>query len=80
MLVDHQKDNEAISLTDQQITLQGRSVIHKTTVLWHICCQLKDSSTSWEKLSELEESHLVQITEFLVVQGIDHEPAFNWWV
>ena len=33
-----------------------------------------------EKLSELKESHLVQTAKFAIVQGIDHEPAFNWWV
>ena len=36
--------------------------------------------TSWEKLFKLKESLPVQTTEFAVVQGIDHEPAFNWWV
>ena len=29
---------------------------------------------------ELKESHLVQTAEFTVAEGIDHEPAFNWWV
>ena len=31
-------------------------------------------------LSELKESHPVQTAEFAVVYGIDHGPAFNWWV
>ena len=31
-------------------------------------------------LSNLKESHLVQTAEFVTAQGIDHEPAFNWWV
>ena len=47
---------------------------------WQIFCQWKDGSTSLEKLPELKESHPVQTAEFAVVQGIDHEPAFNWWV
>ena len=25
-------------------------------------------------------SNLVQTAEFAIVQGVDHEPAFNWWV
>ena len=33
-----------------------------------------------EKLSDLKESHLMQTAEFDVAQGIDYEPAFNWWV
>ena len=74
-LVHCQKDNKAISLLDQQIT-----VSHKITAGWQICCQWKDGSTSWEKLFELKKSHLVQTAEFAVTQGIDHKPAFNWWV
>ena len=34
----------------------------------------------WEKLSDLKESHPVQTAEFAVAQGINHEPAFNWWI
>ena len=45
-----------------------------------MCCQWKNGSTPWEKLSKLKESHLVQKAEFAVVQGIDHEPTFNCWV
>jgi hypothetical protein len=31
-------------------------------------------------LSDLKESYPVEVTEFAVAQGIDHEPAFGWWV
>ena len=79
-LVDYHKDNKAISLTDQQITVQGRRVTKKTTAGQSICCQWKDSSTSWDKLSELKESHPEQTAKFAVAQGIDHEPAFNWLI
>ena len=41
---------------------------------------MKDGSTSWKKLTELKESHPVQTAEFAIAQGIDNEPAFNWWV
>ena len=58
----------------------GQTSNHKTPAGWQICCQLKDGSTPWEKLSELKEVHQVQTAEFAVAQGIDHEPAFNWWV
>ena len=43
-LIDYHKDNKAISLSDQQT---------------QICCQWKDGTTSWEKLSELKEPHPV---------------------
>ena len=80
VLVDYNKDTKAIPLTDQHPSIWGRPVMCKTTAGWQICCQWKDGSTSWDKLSKLKESHPVQTAEFAVVQGIDHEPAFNWWV
>ena len=79
-LVAYLKDNNAISLTEQQMSIWGRPVTSKTTACWKICCQWKDGSNSQKKLSELKESHPVQTAEFAVVQGIDHAPAFNWWV
>jgi hypothetical protein len=36
--------------------------------------------TSWERLSDLKESHPIGTAEFVTMTGIDHEPAFNWWV
>ena len=53
-LGDYQKDDKAISLSDQQTRVWGRPVMHKTTAGWQICCQWKDGYTSWEKLSELK--------------------------
>ena len=71
-LVDYHRDNEAISPTDKQITMQGRPVTCKTTAGLQICCQWKDGSTSWEMLSELKKSHPVRTDEFAVAQEIDH--------
>ena len=69
-----------IYFTDQQINICGGPVTHKSIAGWQICCQWKDGSTSWEKLSNLKESHPVQKAKFAAAQGIDHEPAFNWCV
>jgi hypothetical protein len=35
---------------------------------------------TWESLKDLKESHPLEMTEYAVKQGIDHEPAFNWWI
>ena len=72
LLVDHCNDNKAVSLTKQQICIQHRQITHKTTASWQICCQWKDCSTSWEKLSQLKESHPVQTVEFTALEGIDY--------
>jgi hypothetical protein len=36
--------------------------------------------TSWENLADLKESHPLETAEYSMTQGIDHKPAFNWWV
>ena len=66
--------------TQNKQSFLGRQVTSKTTAGWKICYHWKDDSTSWEKLSNLKESHPVQTAEFAIIKGIDHEPAFNWWV
>jgi len=51
-----------------------------TTLGWHVCCQWKDGSTSWEKLTDVKESHPLQMPEFATSMGVDHVLGFNWWV
>ena len=53
--------------------------MRRSTKGWSSCVRWKDNSTSWEKLSDLKECYPVETTEFSVAQGIDHEPACNWW-
>ena len=35
---------------------------------------------SWENLADLKESHPIETANYAKILGIDHEPAFNWWV
>ena len=46
----------------------------------HLCIQWKDGTTSWERLADIKESNPIEVAEYAVAQGIDHEPAFAWWV
>eukprot|EP01082_Thalassiosira_pseudonana_P000070 g27.t1 g27 contig1:60384-63019(+) len=78
--VDYRKESGALRMDEQEIVVRGRKSLRRSTKGWKICCQWKDNSTSWEKLSDLKESHPVQVAEYAVAQGIAHEPAFNWWV
>ncbi len=50
------------------------------TIGWQMCCQLKNSSTSWLNLVNLKESHPLETAEYPKTLGIDHKPAFDWWV
>ncbi|KAL7536195.1 hypothetical protein ACHAXR_006978 [Thalassiosira sp. AJA248-18] len=80
-IVDFRKNGDAISLSDQKTTdPRGRLYLRRTTIGWQLCCEWKDGSTSWEKLSDLKESHPVVTAEFAVCQDISHESAFNYWV
>jgi hypothetical protein len=78
--VDFDKLSTAISLADQNIVVKGRPSKRCNTYGWKICCQWKDGSMIWEFLKDLKESHPLEMAEYAVMQGIDYEPEFNWWV
>ena len=80
-IVDHRRTDSAIKLADQKVVrANGRTYLRRSTIGWQLCCQWKDGSTSWTNLSDLKESHPIEVAEFAKIIGIDHEPAFNWWV
>jgi hypothetical protein len=80
-IVDHQHLHAAVKLSDQKIVrADGKTYLKHSTVGWQLCCQWKDGSTSWENLINLKESHPIVTAKYAKILGIDHEPAFNWWV
>ena len=78
-IVDHRKDNNAVSKDNQNVTANGKSHKQKTTRGWQLCIEWKDKSTSWERLSDMKESYPVQVAEYAETVGISDEPAFSWW-
>ncbi len=80
-IVDHLCLPAAVKLSDQKIVhADGKTYLKCSTVGWQLCCQWKDGSTSWENLADLKESHPIETAKYAKILGIDHEPAFNWWV
>jgi hypothetical protein len=80
-IVDHQRLPTAIKLSDQKIVrTDAKTYLKRSTVGWQLCCQWKDGSTSWENLADLKETHPIETAKYAMILGIDHEPAFNWWV
>jgi hypothetical protein len=80
-IIDHEKDNSAIPISDGfTIGYNGNRVPKKTTRGWKLLCQWKDGSTSWVPLVELKDSNPVELAEYAVGNRIDQEPAFRWWV
>ena len=60
--------------------VDGKKIIKRSTREWELCCEWKNSSTSWQKLSNLKKSHPLQVAEFTFCVQIADELAFNWWV
>ncbi len=76
-----------LSTTDAQtrqlqkvVRANGRTYLRRSTIGWQLCCQWKDGSSSWVDLADLKESHPIEVAKYANIIGIDHEPAFNWWV
>jgi hypothetical protein len=79
-IVDWRKKEGALSIGDQvTVDSRGKRTVRRTTKGVELCCQWKDGSTSWNKLSDLKESHPLECAQYAFAQGIEHEPAFNWW-
>jgi len=78
--VNYKSNLKAVTKDNHRIVHNGRNSLHRSTVGWHLCVQWKDGLTSWQSLKDLKEAYPVAVAEYAVAQGIDNEPAFNWWV
>lgn len=79
-IVDHKTNGNEVTDANRYVTHHGRKYPRKTTKGWELCCEWRDGSTSWEPLSSLKESYPVEIAEYAVSRGIEHMPAFDWWI
>eukprot|EP00804_Cyclotella_cryptica_P015837 CCRYP_006340-RA/>CCRYP_006340-RA protein AED:0.27 eAED:0.33 QI:64/0/0/1/0/0.33/3/0/257 len=78
-IMGYRKDPSVAVARDDQVTIvDGKKIIKRSTRGWELCCEWKDGSTSWQKLSDLKESHPLQVAEFAFAAQIADEPAFNW--
>ena len=68
----------AVSQNDQVTVIDGKKIVKHSTKGWELCCKWKDSSTSWQKLTDLKESNPLQGAEFVFAAQIADEPVFNW--
>jgi hypothetical protein len=79
-VTDHRKTKHAVELGDETFQWNGKEHLKRTTKGWEFCIQWRDGTTTWERLAELKESNPVEIAEYTVAAGIDHMPAFKWWI
>ena len=79
-IIDHRRDDTAVAFADRFVEVNGKQHLRKSTKGWFLCVRWKDGTTSWEKLADLKESYPIEVAEYAVSTGIDHEVAFTWWV
>ena len=80
-ILDHRTNGNAVSLDDAFITTSsGRKSRRMTTKGWELLVSWKDGTTSWESLSELKQSHPIEVAECIMANKISAQPAFAWWV
>lgn len=80
-IIDHRKDDTAVPKDEAFITTKsGRKYPKRTTRGWHFCCKWNDGSTTWHTLKDVKESHLLQVAQYAIDNGLSDEPAFAWWV
>ena len=79
-IIDHKIDDTAVKKIDQFVTVNGRRHKKKTTKGHKLCCLFKDGTTAYEPLKLLKETWPVEVAEYAVQAGIDHWPAYDWWV
>jgi hypothetical protein len=79
-IIDHKKNNQAMSEEEALIEMKGKRVRRMATKGWRLCIQWNDGSTSWECLKDRKESNPVQVVENSIQNSFDAEPAFAWWV
>jgi hypothetical protein len=80
-IADHRKSHAAIPIENGFYrTRSGNRHPKKTTRGWDLLVEWKDGSSSWVPLKELKLSNPVELAEYAIANGIEHEPAFHWWV
>jgi hypothetical protein len=79
-IVNHRKNKNAVDNADQYRFVGNRKYKKRTTAGWDMEVEWKDGSTSWLPLKELKETNSVDVADYAIMNRIDDEPAFDWWV
>ena len=80
-IVDHRKDNRALSMSDGFVSgPNGERKPKKTTIGWQLEVEFADGSTEWVPLKEIKAGNPIELAEYAVANRIQDEPAFKWWV
>lgn len=73
-VIGHRKSKDAVKTADVN------RVNYRTTKGWDMELSMKDGSTVWLPLKEVKNSNPVELAEYAVLNKLEDEPAFKWWV
>jgi hypothetical protein len=79
-IVDHRRDDTALSKDEAWIKHGSNRTRRKTTKGWHLLVEWAEGSSDWIPLKDLKETHPVEVAEYARANKISDEPAFVWWV
>ena len=79
-IVDFRSSTTAFCYSEQNFAKNGCTYRRKYKSGWQLLFQWKDVSTSWQKLADLKQSHLIETSEYAISQNLQGEHVCNWWV
>ncbi len=79
-IVGHRKDGHALPKADGYETIGGHQRPKKTTAGWKLNVEFSDGTTSLLPLKDVKERNPIELAEYAILNKLDDEPAFKWWV
>ena len=79
-IIGHKTDGQALTKADGYDTVGSHQRPKKTTAGWKINVEFTDGTTTWLPLKDVKESNPIELAEYAILNRIDDEPAFKWWV
>ena len=80
-IVDHRSNKSALTKDNGFIELSnGHRKPKQTTRGWQLLVEFKDESTEWLDMKDVKDANPVDLAEYAVLNNIQDEPAFAWWV
>jgi hypothetical protein len=61
VIVYHKTNGHAVEPADMYIKHGSNKKVRETTKGWNLCVELKDGTTSWERLTDLKESNPFEV-------------------
>jgi len=79
-IIDHKKDGHALAADNGYDIVGGLRKPKKTKAGWKILVEFVDGSTAWLPMKDVKEGNPVKLAKYAVVNKLQEEPAFKWWV